>query len=924
MSASRRRICFQQVRVLDVLIDVFAVFLSLRRAVFSAEVLAGTMFWQVLDVFMVLSEVLARICLKQVRMLSVPLAMFLRLFQFVLLLLDILMQTLHMLMLIQSVATLNVTVLRKDRLETILGHQALKHVDVLLLQEVLLASSTPGWVISTALKYGWRAACSTPPNRNAKGVPMQGGTAIFWRPSLGQAAVRRGSHRYVAIRVACGTFVSAYGPASCTPVPWMEEVIQFAEQHSSGSSIWVVGGDLNWRPCYKQCVYDGVDLCEAQSTTVMNTAPTRVLAKGAALMQLSSQFVEGIPYHALVTYQVGVLHAPRTSKPLKLKYGSVYLSCPVPTLFLSAGIDGTREQSLLCRLKRLGRRIAHGLRDGPQRPLEGGLLDQFVRECLRGYIDVDGSGVPSYGRAHYLVSKSITREQGRLQKQVSSDWKQLFKTFTPETWNAASGVLKPSGECPRFRTNDMAKEWKQIWCPPSTFDGKQCAEQWKWYASQMREPLPTSTCPADWVPTYADFVKAVKKGKGSAGYNGWHSSELKLMASQLEFLVRELYDLWCDTCFFLAEAGLASEEGIKFGRQDALRELQRLLFCWRVVGVPKKDPTQSRSIGVGSCLLRSWLTACEPSLPAPQEAQYACKSGTSVVHACCLWLRSCEEGDCGTERDLSKCYDNVPHEVGLAALHKSGTPQLVTAVAHAAWTGPRICQVAGELADAEIWPTRSLAQGDSCAPKVLCEVLSPWTTHGTKFLFMDDRSLVYSSKAQLDSDIQSTDEFDTGTGAIENESKRQRWVRGQGKAIEHVGILAVPDDPDVDITPGAGWSKLHKRLEAIRGLPGSAATRSRAVGAYAKPLWLWCCPVFSLAPPQATGEVMRAVLRTKCTWWCRGRFWALNFNLHPVFTTVLTAIERITTRDLEWSSFLKHNFEQYLDAVGLDFLTFHE
>eukprot|EP00959_Pyramimonas_sp_CCMP1952_P227128 4749006-Pyramimonas_sp.AAC.1 len=86
------------------------------------------------------------------------------------------------------------------------------------------------------------------------------------------------------------------------------------------------------------------------------------------------------------------------------------------------------------------------------------------------------------------------------------------------------------------------------------------------------------------------------------------------------------------------------------------------------------------------------------------------------------------------------------------------------------------------------------------------------------------------------------------------QAKRRRWVRGQGKAIEHVGTLAVPDDTDVDITPGAGWSKLHKRLEAIRGLPGSAATRSRAVGACAKPLWLWCCLFFSLAPPQATGE----------------------------------------------------------------------
>ena len=116
------------------------------------------------------------------------------------------------------------------------------------------------------------------------------------------------------------------------------------------------------------------------------------------------------------------------------------------------------EPFALARLKRLGRRMSHGLRDGPQRSLEGGLLDQFVRECLRGYIDVRGAGVPSYGRAHDLVSKAITFEQGRLQKQVSSDWRQLFKDFPAETWKAASAVLKPGGECPSFTANDMAKE----------------------------------------------------------------------------------------------------------------------------------------------------------------------------------------------------------------------------------------------------------------------------------------------------------------------------------------------------------------------------------------------------------------------------------------------------------------------------------
>ncbi|CAK0853968.1 unnamed protein product, partial [Prorocentrum cordatum] len=120
---------------------------------------------------------------------------------------------------------------------------------------------------------------------------------------------------------------------------------------------------------------------------------------------------------------------------------------------------------------------------------------------------------------------------------------------------------------------------------------------------------------------------------------------------------------------------------------------------------------------------------------------------------------------------------------------------------------------------------------------------------------MDDRSLACSSEAQLDSNIQSTNEFDTGTSAIENESERQRWVRGQGKAIGHAGILAVPDYPEVHIAPATSWSK-HPGASQAQPQPGSVV-------------------------------VQRAVL-------C------------PISTAARTAIEGITTWELEPSSFLKH------------------
>ena len=254
-------------------------------------------------------------------------------------------------------------------------------------------------------------------------------------------------------------------------------------------------------------------------------------------------------------------------------------------------------------------------------------------------------------------------------------------------------------------------------------------------------------------------------------------------------------------------------------------------------------------------MLRAWLTACEPSLPDPQTAQFACKSGTSVIHACCLRLRACELGQCGMERDLSKCYDNVPHAVAATSLQVAAVPRRVSAVAQAAWKGPRVCQVAGEPAREPLWPKRGLPQRDSTAPKALCSVLAPWETQGKKFLFMDDRSVVADSTQQLEEDIAATDAFDIGTGAIENVSKRQRWERGGHTRIEHLGIVATPDDAEVDIKPAAGWAKLDKCVQKIRSLPGPSHTRMRAVAAYAKPLWTWCCPIFALPPREMAKKV---------------------------------------------------------------------
>ena len=84
-------------------------------------------------------------------------------------------------------------------------------------------------------------------------------------------------------------------------------------------------------------------------------------------------------------------------------------------------------------------------------------------------------------------------------------------------------------------------------------------------------------------------MDAIAKGSGGAGFDGWHSKELKMLVKLAPWIVEELYELWKITSRYLVYA-------------SACDELKKMIAHWRVVGIPKKDPQQKRPIGVGSCL----------------------------------------------------------------------------------------------------------------------------------------------------------------------------------------------------------------------------------------------------------------------------------------------------------------------------------
>ena len=134
--------------------------------------------------------------------------------------------------------------------------------------------------------------------------------------------------------------------------------------------------------------------------------------------------------------------------------------------------------------------------------------------------------------------------------------------------------------------------------------------------------------------------------------------------------------------------------------------------------------------------------------------------------------------------------------------------------------------------------------------------------------------------------------------------------------------MATPDEPTEDITPAAGWLKLEKCLKKISTIRGPRETRCKLLVAYAKPLWNWCSPVFALPPMETVKNTMKALIRSHCRWWCKGRFWAQHIGLHPRYSAIFTAVERITNWDIQWSSFLEHNFKNFFKELGLEFVEY--
>ena len=443
-----------------------------------------------------------------------------------------------------------------------------------------------------------------------------------------------------------------------------------------------------------------------------------------------------------------------------------------------------------------------------------------------------------------------------------------------------------------------------------------------WAREQAYEPTPPAPFQA---PSRQAFHSAVAAASGAAGFDGVTAHEAKALQAHFPTIIDELYDLWSATTH-----AAATPDGLG-------DELVALLWSWRVAGIPKKSPFASRPISVGSVLARAWHKTLLKVLPAPPTGQWCGVQETSVVSATASLLA--ESPTAMAEFDLSKAFDHLWPELAAAALAHSGAPCQVTQLLLAAWRGPRVCSVAGQLAE-PIFPTRGVPQGDPCSPLALAAVLGLWSAAvgwedpGLRtWAYMDDRTLALvenTPHSVLHDAIRRTTAFDVAVGFENNGDKEQTWFsrpensdpprvpraedplgapQGQPNQqqpqqqqrqqhpssegrppIEHLGLRLHPGDPTVPITPRYGYDRIVDTIARLARCPGGMEMRTRLAAAYVRPLLDWAAPFLRSPPASITTALFDAIHQTRCTWWCRARWWAARIGIHPQFGVAIRGL----------------------------------
>ena len=117
--------------------------------------------------------------------------------------------------------------------------------------------------------------------------------------------------------------------------------------------------------------------------------------------------------------------------------------------------------------------------------------------------------------------------------------------------------------------------------------------------------------------------------------------------------------------------------------------------------------------------------------------------------------------------------------------------------------------------------------------------------------------------------------------------------------------------------PGAGWEPAREVARRLAILPGGMEVRERLAIAFVAPKWRWAVPLLEPVPGDVADELRKAILRSACTWWCRGRWWADRVLLHPRLGGAVFACQAADRLGSAHSDLAEEVAKAHLRVLGL-------
>jgi hypothetical protein len=103
-------------------------------------------------------------------------------------------------------------------------------------------------------------------------------------------------------------------------------------------------------------------------------------------------------------------------------------------------------------------------------------------------------------------------------------------------------------------------------------------------------------------------------------------------------------------------------------------------------------------------------------------------------------------------------------------------------------------------------------------------------------------------------------------------------------------------------------------------MPGTIAIKQRLSACYIRPQYAWAVPLVGLPPIEHHHMMLKSILNTKTTWWCKHRTWMQQVHLSPIYGTVILAFKSVHLFAEKSSDHLENALTKYAEAIGLEFV----